>query len=104
MNKAFLIFVSVSCFFMLVITACSGKKINHKLLGKWQSKTNGKLTITDKQFAMDSPEPEDYFIKGDTIYTSFQGNLPYTKYVIKRLDDHQLTIFTPDSALVEYTK
>ena len=89
---------------LLIIGACSGKKINKKLLGNWQSKTDGKLTITDKQFTMDSPEPEDYFVKGDTIYTSFEGNLPYTKYVIKKLDGHQLTLFTPDSTLIEYTR
>jgi len=30
--------------------------------------------------------------------------LPYTKYVIQKLDDHQLNLFTPDSASVAFTK
>jgi len=28
---------------------------------------------------------EDYFVKGDTIYSSFQGNQPYSKFVIQPL-------------------
>ena len=78
-----------------------------KLLGEWHCKKDGsKLKISDKTFTLesDSPDPEDYFVKGDTIYTSFQGNLPYTKYTIKKLDEHNLDLFTPDSLLVSYTK
>jgi hypothetical protein len=106
MKLSLLIFVLIVCTFILFMGAC----INHaprKLMGNWRSKADGKmLKITDKQFTMesDSPDPEDYFVKGDTIYTSFEGNLPYTKYAIKKLDDHQLSLFTPDSLTVEFTR
>ena len=76
-----------------------------KLMGEWTAKDGSKLKITGKTFIeADSPEPEDYFVKGDTIYTSFQGNLPYTKYTIKKLDEHSMELFTPDSLTVDYTK
>jgi hypothetical protein len=106
MKSFLLIVVHVACAFILFSGACSNNHpANLKLLGKWRPKTKGNvLTITDKQFAMDSPEPEDYFVKGDTIYTSFEGNLPYSKYAIKKLDDKYLTIFTPDSTTIEYER
>lgn len=86
------------------VTNGSGIK-NPKLVGNWQAKDGSKLKITDKTFTEgDAPEAEDYFIKGDTIYTSFEGNLPYTKYAIKKLDEHNLELFTPDSVSVVYTK
>jgi hypothetical protein len=104
MKSSLLIFVHVACACVLFAAACS-HPVPPDLPGNWHAKTgNSKLNITDKQFAMDSPEPEDYFVKDDTIYTSFQGNLPYSKYVIKKLDAHQLVIFTPDSTTVEYTR
>jgi len=95
------------CSVGLLLSACSHSKSNPKLIGVWVSKSDkSKLKITDKTFTMesDSPEPEDYFVKGDTIYTSFEGNLPYTKYVIQKLDDHQLKLFTPDSVSMAFTK
>lgn len=101
------IFVGFACIVILLSVACNSNKPNPKLLGVWKSKTDGSLLkITDKQFTMesDAPDPEDYFVKGDTIYTSFQGNLPYTKYAILTLDDHALKLFTPDSTTVEFTK
>jgi hypothetical protein len=73
-----------------------------KLVGDWTAKDGSKLKITAKTFF--SPDSEDYFVKGDTIYTSFEGNLPYTKYAIKKLDEHNLELFTPDSVTVGYTK
>ena len=101
-----LIYIILACLLMLLSVACSNnRKNNTKLIGIWRSKADSiKLIITDKTFAIDSPEPEDYFVKGDTIYTSFQGNLPYTKYAIQKLDDHTLKLFTPDSTSVEFTK
>ncbi|WP_179412482.1 hypothetical protein HDF19_04470 [Mucilaginibacter sp. E4BP6] len=100
--------IGMACLMMLLSVACSPKqKRDPNLIGEWKSTADGsKLNITDKGFMMmkDSPEPEDYFVKGDTIYTSFEGNLPYTKYAIKHLDAHQLKLFTPDSTLVEFTK
>jgi len=96
----------------LLFSACHPKRAdsgtgsgNPKLIGEWHAKDGSKLKITAKTFTdADSPEPEDYFVKGDTIYTSFEGNLPYTKYTIKRLDEHRLELFTPDSVVVEYAK
>lgn len=102
------VIIGMACAMMLLSVACSPKqKRDPNLIGEWKSTANGsKLNITDKSFMMtsDSPEPEDYFVKGDTIYTSFEGNLPYTRYAIKHLDAHQLKLFTPDSTLVEFTK
>lgn len=52
-----------------------------------------------------SPIPEDYFMKADTIFTSFEGNQPYTKFVVKKLDDHNLSLVMPDdSVAVDFTK
>jgi hypothetical protein len=64
------------------------------------------LKITDKQFIMDNDEQnaEDYFTKGDTIFTSFEGNQPYTKFVIQKLDEHQLNLLYPDSVVVEFSR
>jgi len=100
--------VTIHAIFAVVLTtaACSGSKAG-KIKGEWRSKDNETiLKITGKQFTMDtdSPVPEDYFIKGDTIYTSFQGNLPYTKFVVKAVDEHNLKLLYPDSVLVEFTK
>jgi hypothetical protein len=94
---------------VMLLTACTQKHGggSPKLLGEWRSKKDGsKLKISDKTFDLesDSPDPEDYFVKGDTIYTSFEGNLPYTKYTIKKLGEHSLALFTPDSVVVEYAK
>ncbi len=64
------------------------------------------LKITNKAFTLDSDSPiaEDYFVKQDTIYTSFQGALPYSKFVIKHVDEHQLKLEYPDSALVVFNR
>jgi hypothetical protein len=106
MKPASLLPVALLGVVMLFAIACTNHKADPKLIGEWNSQKDGKLKITDKQFTMesDSPEPEDYFVKGDTIYTSFEGNLPYTKYVIKKLDEHQLNLFTPDSTTISFKK
>ena len=90
---------------ILVTAACTGPV--GKLKGEWHSKNSETLLkITNKQITLDndSPIPEDYFVKGDTIYTSFEGNQPYTKFVVKHLDEHSLKLLYPDSALVEFTR
>jgi len=105
-----IIYIIIAGLLMLLSVACShtkADKTNPKLIGVWKSKADGSLLkITDKQFTMesDAPDAEDYFVKGDTIFTSFEGNLPYTKYTILKLDDHTLKLFTPDSTSVEFTK
>ncbi|WP_183566940.1 hypothetical protein [Mucilaginibacter sp. SP1R1] len=82
-------------------------QVNKKLVGQWKSKDgNTKLEITDKGFTMDDGKPvtEDYFVNKDTIFTSYEGSRPYTRFEIKKLDDHQLTLFYPDSDLVEFSR
>ena len=86
------------------IAACSSNTANKKLEGEWLATDGSKLHITTKKFAMGEDEEEDYFVKGDTIYTSFEGNLPYTKFALKGVDDHTLKIVGPDSVAMEYNK
>lgn len=106
MSKAPSIFITVSFVLIFLISACSHPPADRRLLGEWHSTAGDKLKITEKQFTLesDSPEPEDYFVKKDTIFTSYQGNLPYTKYAIKLLDDHHLKLFTPDSTTIEFAR
>jgi len=47
---------------------------------------------------------ENYFIKNDTIFTPFKGNLPYTPFVVQKLEDHYLKLVGPDSVAVEYSR
>lgn len=92
----------------LLTIACSHTNSdNRKLLGDWTLKTGDtKLKITDKKFAMDSDlqYAEDYFVKGDTIFTSFEGNQPYSKFVVQKLGDHELKLLSPDSTMMEFTR
>ena len=102
MKQFALIFVHVVCACVLVTVACSNPA-NSKLKGIWKSKDGvSKLNITDKKFVLD--DEEDYFVKGDTIYTSYQGNRPYTSFVIQKLDDHYLKLMGPDSVAMEYNR
>jgi hypothetical protein len=101
-----LIFTTAACVLVLTTVACSPKKTqpDRKLQGIWKSKDGLiNLKITDKQFTLDN-EPEDYFTKGDTIFTSFEGNLPYTKFLIQKLDEKQLSLMFPDSVSVEFSR
>lgn len=96
----------------LLLSACSNPNSNtgsgdSRLQGDWKLKDGDtKLKITKKKFAMDSDlqYAEDYFVKGDTIFSSFQGNQPYSKFVIQNLDDHNLKLLSPDSTVMEFTK
>jgi uncharacterized protein (DUF2147 family) len=105
-NLAFISIYIISAI-ILMLAACNKNPAKSKLQGNWKSK-NGEATlkITDKQFTMDneSPVPEDYFVKGDTIFTSFEGNQPYTKFVIQKLDEHQLNLLFPDSVQIEFSR
>jgi hypothetical protein len=106
MKKYVLILVHLACASVLITAACSNP-VQNKLQGKWRSKDGSiKLDITDKSFTMDDGEAiaEDYFIKGDTVFTSFQGNQPYTNFVVEKLDQHYLKLIGPDSVAVEYSK
>ncbi len=106
MKKLALIFVHLSCACVLFTIACSNP-VKSKLQGNWHSKDGTvKLNITDKNFTLDDGEgiAEDYFIKGDTVFTSFEGNQPYTSFVVQKLDDHYLKLMGPDSIAVEYSR
>lgn len=90
-----------------MLTACDKKQVNTKLQGNWVSKDKETtLKITAKKFIIDGDEQsaEDYFTKGDTIFTSFEGNQPYTKFVIQKLDEQSLKLIYPDSVLVEFIR
>ena len=106
MNKYLLILVHVACASILITAACSDP-VQSRVQGKWQSKDGAvKLNITDKSFTMDDGKAstEDYFVKGDTLFTSFEGNLPYTTFVVQKLDEHHLKLLGPDSIAVDYTR
>ncbi|HEY5327648.1 MAG TPA: hypothetical protein VIJ27_11660 [Mucilaginibacter sp.] len=106
MIKLALIIIRVVCVLVLLIAACSNP-VKDKLKGKWRSKDGStKLYITEKDFTMDDGEgiAEDYFIMDDTIFTSFQGNQPYTSFVVQKLDGHYLKLMGPDSVAVEYSR
>ena len=104
MKKTALILLHVVYAFVLISGACKSSS-NSKLKGTWQSKDGSrKLNITDKTFAIDGEEAEDYFVKGDTVFTSYQGNLPYTTYLVQKLDEHSLKLMLPDSVAVEYSR
>lgn len=106
MKKFALIFVHLLFASILFAIACSDPT-QVKIKGKWLSKDGKtKLNITDKHFAMDNEAEikEEYFIKADTIYTSFEGNQPYTKFVIKSLQDKSLTLIDPDSVKLVFVR
>jgi hypothetical protein len=91
---------------LLLVMACSSP-VKNKIQGEWTSKDGTtKLKITDKEFAMDENGTisEEYFIKNDTIYTSFQGNQPYTKFAIQKLETDKLTLVDPDSKQLEFLR
>jgi hypothetical protein len=108
MKTLALIFIHIAAAVVLVMASCSGKPAKDRMLkGEWRSKDGETvLKITGKQFTMntDSPVPEDYFVKDDTIFTSFQGNQPYSKFVVLTLDAHQLKLMYPDSSLMEFSR
>lgn len=106
MNNLALIFVHAACAVLLLTAACS-KSSNKKLQGQWKEKNgNSELKITEKKFSLDGgeAEAEDYFMKGDTIFTSFEGAQPYTKFVVKKVDEHTLQLLGPDSVKMEFSR
>jgi hypothetical protein len=106
-NYALLILIHVACAFTLFWVACSSSPPGNKLQGKWKSKDGStKLKITDKKFTTDDGQSvtEDYFVKGDSIFTSFEGNKPYTVFLVQKLDDNNLKLMGPDSVAMEYVR
>lgn len=108
MKNFILLFIHAACAIALFLGACSTGSGPQKLKGEWESQAAGiKLKITGDKFTEDtgtSPLTEDYFVKADTIFTSFEGNLPYTKFVIQQLDEHTLKLLYPDSVSVTFSR
>lgn len=101
-----LIFVHLASAIVLFIGSCA-HSAQSKVKGDWHAKDGGtRLKITSDKFTEDNGAPvtEDYFIKGDTIFTSFEGNQPYTKFVIQQVDDHNLKLLYPDSVSIAFTR
>ena len=77
-------------------------------MGNWHSEDQKtSLKITSESFILDEGNgsfAESYFVKGDTIFTSYEGSRPYTKFVIKNLSDKSLTLVYPDSTAVKFTR
>lgn len=107
MKTLALIFIHIFCAAILLVQACS-KNPNEQLKGTWKTADGStKLKITSNKFIEDegnAAEAEDYFVKDGVIYTSYQGNQPYTQFVIKNLDDNHLTLLYPDSVEVAFVK
>jgi hypothetical protein len=107
MKRPALIFIHFSCASALFLAACSSGQVQNKLQGSWRSKDGSTtLKITEKGFTMDDGEAitEDYFVKGDTIFTSFEGNKPYTPFLVQKLDGHSLKLMGPDSVSTEFSR
>jgi hypothetical protein len=106
MKNYALIFVHIATAGVLLGVACS-EPMQHKLQGKWTSKDgNTKLQITEKHLTMDNDAivPEEYFMKGDTIFSSYAGKSPYTKFVVQKLETNDLTLVADDSTSMEFSR
>ncbi len=95
-------------FFLMALGCRQQIAAKNKICGKWHSE-DGKtrLTITQKEFTLDEgdePIAENYFVKGDSIFTSYQGSRPFTKFTIKNLLDKSLTLVYPDSTSVNFVR
>ncbi|WP_100342714.1 hypothetical protein [Mucilaginibacter auburnensis] len=106
MKKIALITVHFLTAAALVAVACTDHPVN-RLKGNWIAEDGiHELKITDKTFAIDAEAQinEDYFVKDDTIFTSFEGNQPYSKYTITKIDDQSLTLLDPDSVTINFRR
>ncbi|QQL49842.1 hypothetical protein [Mucilaginibacter ginkgonis] len=106
MKNFALIAIHVLCGTVLMFAACTGST-QSKLKGNWHSKDGSiKLKITNKQVITnnDTSAAEEYILKEDTILTSFEGNRPYTKLVIQKLDGDDMQLLYPDSVSIEFSK
>lgn len=94
--------------FPLLLSSCKNKTAKNKITGNWHSEDKKtSLKITAKEFVLDEgegPIAENYFIKGDTLFTSYEGSQPYTKFVIQNLADKSFTLVYPDSTSVDFVK
>ncbi|MGI4749638.1 MAG: hypothetical protein ACRYFB_03295 [Janthinobacterium lividum] len=106
MKKTYLV-LTVAAVGIVIIAACKSSTANKKLMGKWHSEDQKtKLEVTAKNFILDEGEPiaESYFTKGDTLFTSYEGSQPYTKFIVKDLMDKSMTLVYPDSTSVSFLR
>ena len=106
MKKTYLI-LAITAVGVVVLAACRSSSANKKLLGKWHSEDQKtKLEVTAKAFILDEGEPlaESYFTKGDTLFTSYEGSEPYTKFVVKNLTGKSMTLIYPDSTSINFLR
>lgn len=107
MIKNYFLFGLVLFTAIIVFTGCSNPPAKNKIRGNWHSGDNKiTLKITAKDFILDEGEPvaENYFVKGDTIFTLYEGSQPFTKFEIRNLSDKSLTLVYPDSTLVKFIR
>lgn len=90
---------------IIVVLSCHRAAVKSKLIGKWHSADHQtKLQITAKEFILDEGEPiaENYFAKGDTLFTSYEGSEPYTEFIVKNVSDKSMVLVYPDSTAVQF--
>lgn len=94
-----------------VITAlcsCNHSTFKNKIQGNWKSEDGKtKLKITTKDFVLNEwtePIAESYFVKEDSIFTSYEGSQPFTKFVVKNLSNKSLTLVYPDSTSIKFVR
>ncbi len=102
------LFLTVFFAASIVLVSCKNQSVKSKIIGNWKS-VDGKtgLKITQKEFILDEgeePIAENYFIKGDTIFTSYEGSQPYTKFGFKELSEKSMTIIYPDSTSKKFVR
>jgi len=103
-KKSYLLFVVIFSV-AIVFYGCNPSAEKNKLVGKWYSRDKKtSLKITSKEFILDEGEPiaESYFMKSDTLFTSYEGTGPYTKFLVKNLSDKSMTLVYPDSTSVRF--
>lgn len=107
MTKSYL-YIAVVFLSLIIFSSCTHSTLKNKIVGNWRSADGKtKLKITQKDFTLDEgeePIAENYFVKGDSVFTSYEGSEPYTKFVIKNLSDKTLTLVYPDSTSVSFVR
>lgn len=105
-NKKILFGIAV--FVVAFVISCKQTPARTNIRGSWKSEDGKtKLKVTAKEFILDEgeePIAESYFVKGDTIFTSYEGSQPYTRFEIKEVSNNVLTLIYPDSTAVKFTR
>lgn len=105
MKNLALFTIHLTCAGILAGAACSTNNKKTRLQSNGQPATPAtRLKITERQFAMGKGPVKDYYLKGDTIYTSADNNLSNTRFVIQQLDDRRLQLLAPDSVAIAFVR